>query len=215
MTTFPSHTSYLTDIPSSTTSHFPWVPTSFSKSTRSRWWKLLMSRCSACLQNAQNSSPDWYKDLNAVPFFIPEFLALHTSLIHASAPCSNSTLAIKSGSPFGSLEVSSTQIGAKESSRESASQNGKYGFISSTGVSSTKSAPSTSRTPCFTSTERILHKLMPTGLGRCGERVASTPLLSPFSRGTRTFERDVVRFLSLSPPSSRKPPIPTCRSVFL
>mmetsp|Transcript_9645 Transcript_9645/g.40394 ORF Transcript_9645/g.40394 Transcript_9645/m.40394 type:complete len:273 (+) Transcript_9645:258-1076(+) len=180
-----------------------------------------MSNESACSQNAQNSALDAYSDFSA-----PR--RSHTSLSSSNAPDANSTDTIVSGSDE-SLLVKSTQSGAKTraaSSFVSASQNGKYGFMSNTGVPSTKSAPPTSKKPFSWSTCLISTRLKPIGKGLCGVRVANTPRRSPFRRGTRTFARDVVDLCDLreSPSSagvhpSRRvevspAPTATCRSVF-
>ena len=91
-----------------------------------------MSNESACAQNAQNSALDAYSDFDS-----PR--RSHTSLSRSRAPGAHSTDSIVSGSKRSVAK--STQSGAREAGGASASQNGKYGFTSSTGVPSSRSRP--------------------------------------------------------------------------
>eukprot|EP00199_Chlamydomonas_sp_CCMP681_P003525 CAMPEP_0119115368 /NCGR_PEP_ID=MMETSP1180-20130426/50735_1 /TAXON_ID=3052 ORGANISM="Chlamydomonas cf sp, Strain CCMP681" /NCGR_SAMPLE_ID=MMETSP1180 /ASSEMBLY_ACC=CAM_ASM_000741 /LENGTH=183 /DNA_ID=CAMNT_0007104309 /DNA_START=949 /DNA_END=1502 /DNA_ORIENTATION=+ len=95
----------------------------------------------------------------------------------ACAPAAMTTAPTRNGSCSASA---ATQDGARAVS--SASQKGTYGLMSSTGDPSTTSAPP--RISFRPLTEITCATLSPTGTGRCGLRVASTPTFAPFSLGT-------------------------------
>mmetsp|Transcript_8959 Transcript_8959/g.32804 ORF Transcript_8959/g.32804 Transcript_8959/m.32804 type:complete len:201 (-) Transcript_8959:80-682(-) len=111
-------------------------------------------------------------------------LASYAAPTSASARALDATASIRSGSSR-SVATAFTQGGAVASGTQS--QNGAYGFTSSTGVPSTRSAPPSVSVLASTSTAITRAMERPTGSGRCGVRVASAPTGSPFSRGTRTF----------------------------
>mmetsp|Transcript_40951 Transcript_40951/g.104750 ORF Transcript_40951/g.104750 Transcript_40951/m.104750 type:complete len:241 (+) Transcript_40951:105-827(+) len=134
-----------------------------------RWCTERMSRDSACATRAMKSCAVRYRE---------RLLArCHACARECFAPSRNDTDATNRGS---SSACACTHPGAVAPGHES--QNATYGLTSSTGLPSTMSAPPTTRQPF--PTDMISATLRPMGLGRCGVRVASTPMRSPLSRGT-------------------------------